>query len=122
MDAIKSRELWTEVPPEYGDLCRRWSYAGLELHDVEDAGDFFVVSLRNYPPLLILPTSASRAFEIATAFAELRDWICLSDWDRETPMLEQVEIVIRFAGEVEIPEPPYDGPFHDEEPPGTWWH
>ena len=94
----------------------------MELHDVEDAGDFFMVSLRSYPSLLILPTNAQRAFEIATAFADLRDWICLADWDRVTPMLEQVEIAIRFAGEAEIPEPPYDGRIYDAEPPDEPFH
>lgn len=117
MDAITSRTLWTEVEPDEGDMHRRWSYAGLELHDVEDAGDFFIVSLRSYPALLLLPTKERRAFEIATALAELRDWICVADWDRDTPMLEQVEIAIRFAGEAEIPEGPYDGPIYDAEPP-----
>ena len=123
MDAITSRSLWTEVEPEEGDLHRHWSYAGLEVHDVGgDEEEFFTVSLRSYPSLLLLPTNAERAFEIATALAELRDWICVADWDRKTPMLEQIEVAIRFAGEVEIPQPPYLGPFDDEEPPDESWH
>lgn len=122
MDAITCRRLWTEVLPEEGQMHHRWSYAGLELHDVEDAGDFFICSLRSHPPLLIMETDAPRAFEIATALADLRDWICVADWDRVTPMLEQIEIAIRFVGDVEIPEPPYDGPFDDAEPPDEPWH
>lgn len=37
-------------------------------------------------------------------------------------MLEQVEIAIRFAGEAEIPEPPYDGPIFDAEPANGWFY
>lgn len=37
MDLVTSESLWTEVEREASDMHRRWRYAGLELHDVEDA-------------------------------------------------------------------------------------
>lgn len=84
--------------------------SGLQLFEVTDlltgrpAANYWIVALKNSgETLLVLHASERRAKEIASGFAEMRDWTCVWDWDGTDLLPEQIEASTRYAGEAMPP-------------------